>query len=201
MEAKTDFPNFSPAAPHIFDGENYQLWAVRMETYLEALDLWEAVEEDYEVAPLPNNPTVAQMKSHKEKKTKKSKAKAVLFAGVSTTILTKIMNLKSAKEIQEHLKREYAGDERIRGMQALTLIRGFELQKMKDAETIKEYSDRLLGIANKVRLLGTKFDDSRIVDKILVTVREKYEASITTLENTKDLSKITLAELLSALQA
>lgn len=201
MEAKTDFPNFSQAAPHVFDGENYQLWAVKMETYLEALDLWEAVEEDYEVAPLPNNPTIAQMKSHKEKKTRKSKAKAALFAGVSTTIFTKIMNLKSAKEIWEHLKTEYAGDERIRGMQVLNLTRGFELQKMKDAETIKEYSDRLLGIANKVRLLGTKFDDSRIVEKILVTVPEKYEASITTLENTKDLSKITLAELLNALQA
>ena len=30
---------------------------------------------------------------------------------------------------------------------------------------------------------------------------EKYEATITTLENTTDLSKITLAELLNALQA
>lgn len=43
-------------APPVFDGDNYQFWAVRMETYLEALDLWEAVEEDYEVQPLPNNP-------------------------------------------------------------------------------------------------------------------------------------------------
>ena len=106
------------------------------------MDLWEAIEEDYEVAPQPNNPTEAQMKSHKEKKTRKSKAKTALFVDVSTTILTKIMNLKSAKEIWEHLKTEYVGDERIRGMQALNLIRGFELQKMKDAKTIKEYSDR-----------------------------------------------------------
>lgn len=30
---------------------------------------------------------------------------------------------------------------------------------------------------------------------------ERFEATITTLENTKDLSKITLTELLSALQA
>jgi hypothetical protein len=29
-----------------------------METYLEALDLWEAVEEDYEIPALPNNPTI-----------------------------------------------------------------------------------------------------------------------------------------------
>ena len=72
---------------------------------------------------------------------------------------------------------------------------------MKESETIKEYSDRLLGIANKVRLLGTEFADSRIVEKILVIVPERYEASITILENTKDLSKITLAEVLHALQA
>ncbi|XP_022853177.1 uncharacterized protein LOC111374700 [Olea europaea var. sylvestris] len=198
MEAET---NFSQIAPPVFDRENYQLWALRMEAYLEALDLWEAVEEDYEVIPLPNNPSVTQIKSHKEKKTRKSKAKATLFVAVSTTIFKRIMTLKTTKEIWDYPKEEYAGDERIRGMQVLNLIRGFELQKMKKAETIKEYSDRLLSIVNKVRLLGTKIDDSRIVEKILVTVPERYEASITTLENTKDLSMITLVELLNALQA
>ncbi|XP_070018827.1 uncharacterized protein [Nicotiana sylvestris] len=40
--------SFSQLAHQVFDGENYQLGTVRMETYLEALDLWEAVEEDYE---------------------------------------------------------------------------------------------------------------------------------------------------------
>ncbi|XP_022867571.1 uncharacterized protein LOC111387261 [Olea europaea var. sylvestris] len=86
-------------------------------------------------------------------------------------------------------------------MQVLNLIRGFDLQKIKEADTIKEYSDRLLSIVNKVRLLGTKIDDSRIVEKVLVTVPERYEASITTLKNTKDLSKITLVELLNALNS
>ncbi|XP_014503305.1 uncharacterized protein LOC106763651 [Vigna radiata var. radiata] len=72
---------------------------------------------------------------------------------------------------------------------------------MKESDTIKEYSNTLLGIANKVRLLGTAFSDSRIVEKILVSVPERYEAFIATLENTKDLSKITLVEVLHALQA
>ena len=99
------------------------------------------------------------------------------------------------------MKKEYAGDDRIRGMQSLNLIREFEPQRMKDSETIKEYSDKLLGIVNKVRLLGINFSDCRIVEKILVTVPERYKASITTLENTKDLSKITLVELINALQA
>jgi hypothetical protein len=76
MDSET---NFSHISTPIFNGENYQLWAVRMETYLEAMDLWEAVEEDYEILPLPNNPTMTQIKSHKERKTKKSKAKATPF--------------------------------------------------------------------------------------------------------------------------
>jgi hypothetical protein len=42
-----------------------------METYLEALDLWEAIEEDYDVPPLPNNPIMTHIKVHKNRKTKK----------------------------------------------------------------------------------------------------------------------------------
>lgn len=72
---------------------------------------------------------------------------------------------------------------------------------MKESETIKEYSNKLLGIVNKIKLLGSDFADSRIVEKNLVTVPERYEAFIASLENTKDLSKITLAEVLHALQA
>nr|KYP33241.1 hypothetical protein KK1_045923 [Cajanus cajan] len=70
-----------------------------MEAYLEGLDLWEVVEEDYDVSALLDNPTVAQMKIHKEKKIKKAKAKSCLFACVSQNVFTRIMTLKSAKEI------------------------------------------------------------------------------------------------------
>ena len=191
--------SFSSIALPVFNGDNYQIWAVRMETYLEALDLWEAIKEDYDILVLPNNPTIAQIKAHKEKKTKKSKAKACLFAVVSPTIFTRVMSLKTEKAIWDYLKEEYVGDEMIKGMQVLNLIREFVLQKMKESETIKDYSDKLLSIANKVRLLGSKLNDSRIVEKIFVMMPERYETFVTTLENTKDLPKISLAELLNSL--
>ncbi|RVW83577.1 hypothetical protein CK203_039324 [Vitis vinifera] len=44
--------------------------------------------------------------------------------------------------IWDYLKTKYERDERIRGMQVLNLIRDFELQKMKEIESIKGYSDR-----------------------------------------------------------
>ncbi|XP_049389640.1 uncharacterized protein LOC125854176 [Solanum stenotomum] len=157
--------SLSAMAPPVFNGENFHMWAVRMEAYLKALDLWEAIEEDYEVLPLPENPTMAQLKNHKDKKTRKSKAKEFLFSAVSSTVFTRIMSLKSAKAIWDYLKAEY---------------------------------QRLMSIENRVKLLGSEFKDLRIVEKIMVTVPERFEATITTLENTKDLSKITLVELLNS---
>ncbi|KAL6349426.1 hypothetical protein AAG906_034083 [Vitis piasezkii] len=123
--------SFSSIALPVFNGDNYQIWA--------------AIKEDYDILVLPNNPTIAQIKAHKEKKTKKSKAKACLFAVVSPTIFTRVMSLKTAK--------------------AMSLI--------LESETIKDYSDKLLSIANKVRLLGSKLNDSRIVEKIFVMMPER----------------------------
>ncbi|XP_006586405.1 uncharacterized protein LOC114423944 [Glycine soja] len=111
------------------------------------------------------------------------------------------MALKSAKAIWDYLEKEYAGDERIRSMHVLNLMREFELQRMKESKIVKDYTDKLLNIANKIRLLGGDFADSRIVEKNLVTMSERYQASIVSLENKKDLSKITLAEVVHALQA
>ena len=60
----TEMP-FTAVAPPVFDGINYQVWAVRMEAYLDANDLWEAVEQVYEVPTLSDNPIVAQIKNHR----------------------------------------------------------------------------------------------------------------------------------------
>lgn len=87
------------------------------------------MKEDYEVGDPLGNPTVAQMKSHREKKTGKSKARSCLFAAVSNPIFNRIMTLKTIKDIWDYLKKEYAKDERIRGMHALSLIREFEVSE------------------------------------------------------------------------
>ena len=69
MEAETNFSSITPA---VFNEDNYQTWAASMETYLEALDLWEAVKEDYDIPALLNNPTMPQIKAHKEKKKRRN---------------------------------------------------------------------------------------------------------------------------------
>ncbi|PKI59508.1 hypothetical protein CRG98_020139 [Punica granatum] len=115
---------FFAMAPPVLDGENYQAWAVRMKTSMDSCDLWEAVEQDFEVAPLPDNPTLNQ----KDRTTRKAKAKSHLYPAVSPTIFTKIMRSESAKAIWDFLKTRYEGDEKVRGMKVLNLMREFGRQ-------------------------------------------------------------------------
>ena len=70
--------SISLLAPQIFVGENYQIRSLKMQTYLEAFDLWQVVAEDKPIAPLPGNPTLAQIKAHTDEKTKKFKAKTLI---------------------------------------------------------------------------------------------------------------------------
>lgn len=43
-------------------------------------------------------------------------------------------------------------------------------------ETIKELSDMLLGIANKIKLLGSEFNDSKFFEINCVSIIWRYEA-------------------------
>ena len=97
----------SHGSPLIFNGDNYKTWAIRMTVYLEALDLWKVVENNHVVLDLLANPTIAQLKIHKEKKTRKSKAKACFYVAMSNIIFARIMNLKSTKGIWDYLKKNY----------------------------------------------------------------------------------------------
>jgi len=75
---------------------------------------------------------------NKDRKTRKAKAKMCLFVRVSRIIFTIIMTFKSAKEIWDCLN-EISGNQRTQNMLVLNLVREFELQRMKNFETIKKY--------------------------------------------------------------
>lgn len=57
-------------------------------------------------------------------------------------------------------------------MQLLNLIRDFKIEKIKELKTIKEYSDMIMRIENRVSLLVYKFKDSLDIEKNLVIVPE-----------------------------
>ncbi|KAG8473238.1 hypothetical protein CXB51_035235 [Gossypium anomalum] len=190
-----------PPPPPVFAGENYHIWVVKMKTYLQAHDLWSVIENDAEPPPLRANPTITQMRQHSEECAKKHKAMTCLQNGVSDVIFTRIMACDSPKQVWEKLNEEFMGSVKTRQQQLINLRRDFENLKMRESETIKQYSDRIMAIVNNIRLFGDDFSESRVVEKVITTLPEKFESKISSLEDSRDLSAISLSELVNSLYA
>jgi len=179
-----------PTKTLVFTAQNYGVWAVKMKIYLKAFDLWKILESDKQPTPLENNSTIAHIKFFNEEKTKRFKALTCLHNAVSEEIFTKIMACKSAKEMWDKLKAKFHGDEKSRKMQVLNLRRQFEGLKMNETDTIKNFSSQISKLVNQVRLLGEDFPDSRVVQKVLVSLPKKFEHKICSLEDLKYFSEM-----------
>jgi hypothetical protein len=88
--------------PTLFDGESYDIWGVRIEAFWDALYLWD---DDYEVFSLPEDPTMAHVKTHKERKTKRKKCVYLqMFTKCNRTLKTN-KKLELCKRMRVPLQR------------------------------------------------------------------------------------------------
>ncbi|KAH7571725.1 hypothetical protein JRO89_XS04G0125900 [Xanthoceras sorbifolium] len=161
--------NNSGLAVPQFSGENYQIWTVKMKSYLKSFGLWEHVEQEKQDPPLRANPTIAQIKQHEEEKMKKNKAVTCL--------------------------------ERVKTVKLLTLKREFEMLKMKEGESVKDYSSKLSQLVNQMRLYSEVVEESKVVEKMLIGLPDKFEAKVSAIEESCDLKNMTISEMVSKLQA
>jgi hypothetical protein len=173
--------------------KHYHIWAVKMKFYLRSQGLWNVVVSDSDPPLLTANPTIAQMKAHEEEKLKKDKAITCLHSELPDHIFTKIMNLKSPKQVWDKLQVEFEGSNRVKTVRLLALKREFELMKMKDNESVKDYSCMLMDVVNQIRLLGKTFEDHKVVEKIMMSVPQKFEAKISAIEESYDLQNLIVA--------
>ncbi|XP_031259421.1 uncharacterized protein LOC116117552 [Pistacia vera] len=187
--------------PPVFNGEQYHMWAVKMKAFLRGQGLWQYVEENRQLPHLEPNPTLNQIRIHEEEATKALRALSHIHAAVTDLVFTRIMAYETPKEAWDKLREEYTGSDTTRGMQVLNLRREFELLRMQETEKVREYVDRLMSVVNKIRLLGVELTDRRIVEKVLLSLPERLGAKISSVGDSKDLTQITLTELVYSLQA
>ncbi|XP_062074885.1 uncharacterized protein LOC133778885 [Humulus lupulus] len=99
------------------------------------------------------------------------------------------------------LQEEFQGTVKVRIVKLQMLRRDFENLKMRDNETAKDYYSRIREIVNKMGAYGEIISDKKIVDKILISCTEKYDAIISVIEETKDLDTLSPTELMGSLEA
>ncbi|KAH1091399.1 hypothetical protein J1N35_018656 [Gossypium stocksii] len=74
-----------------------------------------------------------------------------------------------------------------------------EFHRTKKTRQQKLLNLRIISIVNNIRLLGDQFNDQRYVEKVITTLLEKYESKISSLEDSRDLTTISLSELINAI--
>ncbi|KAL0393103.1 UNVERIFIED_CONTAM: Retrovirus-related Pol polyprotein from transposon TNT 1-94 [Sesamum radiatum] len=135
------------------------------------------------------------------KKAKDSEALYYIQTAVADHIFPRISVATSAKEAWSILQKEYQGSAKVRIIKLQTLRRDFENMKMKDSETIDEYYTKVRELVNQLKAYGEDIPEKRVVEKLLISVTEKYDPIVTTIEETKDITTLTVTELVGSLEA
>ncbi|GKV29221.1 hypothetical protein SLEP1_g38166 [Rubroshorea leprosula] len=180
----------------LFTGQNYNIWAIKMKAFLRGNDVWDSVENGFNPLRLPNNPTVAQLEQHVDYVQASYKAISFIHSSVADFVFLRIMRVETAKSTWDTLQKEFEVDSKVKD-NLLTLKRQFEMLTMKETETVHQYSNKLIDIVNQIRFQVEDFPDKRVVDKIMLSVLDKFELTISAIEESCDLNQLTISELTS----
>ena len=86
-------------------------------------------------------------------------------------------------------------------VQLQTLRGELESMRMKEIEGVAEYITRVETVANQLAKNGETLPASRVVEKILRSLTNDFENVVCAIEESKDLSKLTVEELARSFEA
>ncbi len=185
-----------------FNGKNYDYWEITMKALFASQDLWELVEDGFE-EPADENEfnrlTQAEKDLLKSNRKKDSKALVFLYQAVDQSVFPRIAAAKTSKEAWQTLKTAYQGMEKVKTAKLQLLRRDFENLNMKESDNIDSFFTHVIGLITQMRTHGETIEERRIVEKILRVLPSKFDAIVTTIEETKDLSNFSVDELHASL--
>ncbi|KAK1410674.1 hypothetical protein QVD17_37213 [Tagetes erecta] len=110
---------------------NYTSWSIMVESILQAYGLWEAFD------PVTGG-TVEAVKN--------SMARAFVLQTLPEEVLIQVAKYKDAKDVWEALRVRYLGADRVQKARLQMLRTELAALKMKESETIDEFSGKLIGV-------------------------------------------------------
>ncbi|KAL6324823.1 hypothetical protein AAG906_018350 [Vitis piasezkii] len=143
-----------------------------------SLDLWDVIEDGPHIpSKLENGVMVPKLKHEWDELDRK----------------------KLAKEIWKLLEVTYEGNDQVKESKINILMHDYELFSIKDFEYIVEMFSRFIVIVNELESLGKTYTKVEKVMKILRSLPRKWETKVTAIQEAKDLTKLSLEELIGSL--
>nr|KYP38812.1 Retrovirus-related Pol polyprotein from transposon TNT 1-94 [Cajanus cajan] len=187
--------------PQLSKKTNYDNWCLQMKTLLGSQSLWDIVEKGFQEPEEDEDQSVAQIATLEKTRVKDKSALYFLYNAVDESGFEKIANAASSKEAWKILEVAHRGNHRVRQIRLQTLRGEFESLKMEDKEQVSEYITRVEKVANQLGRNGEPMPASRIVEKILRSLTDDFESIACVIEESKDLSVLSVEELAGSLEA
>ena len=129
-----------------------------------------------------------------------SRALNALFSAITNEEFKKISFTETAKEACTILQTTYEGTNAVNDLKLQRLTTSFEKIKIEVDESFDEFYAKLKDIVNSALNLGETIPEPKIVRKVFRSLLEGFHAKITMIEESKDIDKIPLTELVGNLQ-
>ena len=123
-----------------------------------------------------------------------------LFNTITIEEFKKISSTETTKEAWTILQTTYEGTMAIKDSKVQRLTTSFEEIKMEEDESFDEFYAKLKDTVNSTFNLGETIPEPKIIRKVLRSLPERFHAKITAIEESKDIDKVHLIELVGNLQ-
>lgn len=184
-----------------FNGEKYDYWSKNVMVLLKSLEIWNVVEDGYVEPENEGALTQPQRNALRENRKKDSKALFYIYQTIDMSVYERIAQAGTSKEAWDIIHAAYKGKEKVKMVRLQTLRSEFEKLEMKETESIREYFTRVNSVVNKMASNGEILEDARVVEKVLRSLTPKFDYVEAAIEESTDLSTLTLDDLQGRLEA
>jgi hypothetical protein len=128
-------------------------------------------------------------------------ALAAIVQAIQEAVVMSISEHETPKEMWDALKEMNMGEQRVKKVRVRTLKRVLDGIYMGDSEKINNFALKVTTIVNEIRSLGTKVEETTVVEKLLYSVANKFQPLISTIEQWEDVTVVSVTETIGRLRA
>src|SRR3954463_12703337 len=189
--------------PPLFDGENFEYWKDKLESYFLGLDgeLWNLLMDGYKLPVKASGVRLTRQEMDDDQKKlfkNHHKSRTVLLNAIPHAEYEKISNRETVHDIYESLKMTHEGNAQVKETKALALIQKYEAFKMEDGEDIEKMFSRFQTLTAGLRVLDKGYTKVDHVKKIIRSLLRRWGPMVTAFKIAKNLNEVSLEELISA---
>ncbi|GJR06461.1 hypothetical protein Tco_0529445 [Tanacetum coccineum] len=196
--------------PPLFESDSFIYWKNRFETYVKSkdLDLWHVITNG-DFQPIIQNPKTKldevvpfenQTDDLKRRLAKNNEAKMVIYNALPRKEYERIFMCNTAKEIWKTLLITHQGNSQVKDNKIDLLVQQYEQFVISEDESIDSAFARFNTIITSLKALDEGYSSKNYVRKFLRALHPKWRAKVTAIEESKDLTSLSLDELIGNLK-